>query len=130
MDRHQGVGSGLKNECVQSRDQVGKNSKVIKRGLVVSDMMPIDEWTQILSAVLPLSIPPMRSDCANLVQLRVSSARERSISLSIELPLKGLNTRLPVLGLWNFFYFDNKDSSKGERGRRQFHYLDNGNMAF
>ena len=92
--------------------------------------MPIDEWMQILSVVLLLSIPPMRSDCANPVQLGVSSARERSISLSIELSLKSLNTRLPVLGLWEFFHFHNKDSSKGERGRRQFHYLDNGNMAF
>ena len=51
----------------------------------------------------------------------VSSAWEWSISLPIELPLKGLNSGLPVLRIFNFH---NKDSSKGEGARRQLHYLD------
>ena len=75
--------------------------------------MPVNEWTQILPIVLPFTVLPMRSDRANPVQFCVSSACERSISLSIELPLKGLNSGLPVLGV---FDFHNKDGSKGGEG--------------
>ena len=91
--------------------------------------MPVNDWMQILPIILPLSVPPMRSDCANPVHFRVSSACERSIRLSIELPFKGWNSGLPVLSV---FYFHNKDSSKGEGGRNQLHYLDDqvGNVAF
>ena len=99
----------------------------------MSSVMPVDEGTQILVVVLTLSVPPMRSDCANPVHLCVSSARKPNTSLSIELPLKGLSSgrRLPVKGV---FHFHDKDSSKGEaRGRdRQLHHLDDqvGNVAF
>ena len=40
-----------------------------------------------------------------------------------ELPLKGLNSGLPVLRIFNF-HRDNKDSPKGEGARRQLHSLD------
>ena len=90
----------------------------------------------------PFSIPPMRSDGANPVHFRVSSARERSVSFSIELPFKGFNSNsesgLPVLGV---SYFRNEDSSEGEArhgagtgtaGTRQLVYLDDQvrNVAF
>src|SRR6267154_3446701 len=85
-------------------------------------MMPVNEWTQILPVVLSFSVPPMRSDCANPVQFCVSSACKRSISLSIELLLKGFDSgRLPALVV---FYFHDKGSSRGEGGHRQLRNLD------
>ena len=58
--------------------------------------MSVNECNQIV-LIIPFSVPPIRSNCADPVQFCVSSAWERSISLLIELPLKGLNSGLPVL---------------------------------
>lgn len=65
----------------------------------------------------------MRTHRANPVHFCVGGARERSISLPIELPLKGLSSGLPLLVV---FYRYNKDSMKGEGGQSQLHYLDVG----
>jgi hypothetical protein len=58
----------------------------------MSGMMPVNEWMRIFLIVLPFSVPPMRTDYANPVQFCVSNACERTVSLSIELPLKGFNS--------------------------------------
>jgi hypothetical protein len=106
-------------------DQVSKNLKIIERGLVVSGIMPINERDRSLSINHPFSVPPMRSDCADPVHFCVSSAYERTITLSLDQVLKALHSELgmPVLGVP---YFDDKDGSKHKGGRRQvqLHYLD------
>ena len=79
----------------KAETRTDKNAGVIKRGLVVGGMMPINKWAQISSIDLPFAIPPMPSDCANQVHFCV---RKRGIDLSMELPFKGLNSGLaPVL---------------------------------
>ncbi len=83
--------------------------------------MPVNECPQTLPIFLPFSEPPMRSDYGNPVQFCVSSACERSITSSVELLKLVYRFGLPAPGV---SYFHNKDSSKGEGGHRQLHYLD------
>ena len=94
----------------------------------MSGMMPVNEWTQILP-IVPFAILPMRPNCSNPIQFCVSSVCKCRSSLLIELLLKGWNSGLPVLRV---FDFHNKDSSKGKGGHRQPPDLDDEvrNVAF
>jgi len=87
----------------------------------MSGVMPIEKGPHILSVVLHLTIPPMRSNCADPVGLRVRGASESSVSLLTELGLKSWNSILLMLGA---FDFDDKDRAKGEWGCRHLHDLD------
>lgn len=111
----------------QSSNEVTKHFQVIKRGLVVSGMMPVNEWPRILLVVL-LAVPPMWPNGSNPVHLCVGSTCECSVSLPNELLFQESNSGLPVLGVSDF---DNKNGSKGEGGCRQLYDLDDevGNVA-
>jgi hypothetical protein len=85
--------------------------KVIERGLVVSGMMPIDEWLQILPVIILLAVPPVWPNGSNPVHFCVRSACEGSVSLPAKLSFQGSNSGLPMLGV---FGFHNKNSSQGE----------------
>lgn len=87
----------------------------------MSGVMPINEWPHILSVVLLIAVPPMWSNGSYPVDLRVRGAGESSVCLSIELALKSGNSRLPVLGV---FDFNDKDRPKGEWSRSHLHDLD------
>lgn len=110
-------------------DKMSQGLEVVKRGLVMSGVMPINEWPHILSVVLLLAVPPMWSNGAYPVDLRVCGAGERSVSLSIELMLKSRNSGFPMLGV---FDFNNEDRPKGEWSRSHLHNLDDevGNVTF
>jgi hypothetical protein len=88
-----------KTTHLRSSDKTGQDLKVIKRGLIVSNVMPVNEWLRISAIVLLLTIPPVRSDGPNPVHLCVSSAGEGGVSLPIELPFKSCNPGLPALGV-------------------------------
>jgi hypothetical protein len=96
--------------------------EIIKRGLVMSRMMPINEGPNISPVVLLLAVPPMWSNYSDPVDLRVRGAGESSDSLSIELTLMSRNSKLPMLGI---FYFDDKDRPEDAWSRRHLHDLDN-----
>ena len=81
--------------------------------------MPVNEWNQILF-IITFSVPPIRSKCADPLQFCVSSALEGSISLTIELPLRGLNSGLPALRI----FYSTRTVRKVKGVQRQFHYLD------
>ena len=91
--------------------------------------MPINEGSHILSAILLLTVPPMRANSSNPVDLRVRGAGESSVSLPVELALKSRNSIFPVLGV---FDFDDKNTSKGNWSCRHLHDLDDevGNVTF
>ena len=86
----------------------------------MSDVVPLNEGPHILSVVLLPTVPPMRSNCSDPVDLRDRSAGESSIRLSIELALKNRNSSLPMLGV---FYFKDEDTSKGDWSCRHLHNL-------
>ena len=94
----------------------------------MSGVMPVDEWLWILPVVILLAIPPMWPNDSNPVHLCVCSASKGSVSLPTELSFQGSNSRLPVLGI---FDFHNKNSSESDGGCRQLHDLDDevGNMV-
>ena len=96
--------------------------------MVVSGVMPVDEWLRIVPIVILLAVPPMWPNASNPVHLCVRSASKGSVSLPTELSFQGSNSGLPVLGISDFH---NKNSSESDGGCRQLHDLDDqvGNMA-
>ena len=118
----------LRNDRLQSSDETSKHLKVIKRGMVVNGVMPVDEWLRILPVVILLAVPPMWPNGSNPVHLCVRSASKGSVSLPTELSFQGSDSGSPVLGI---FDFHNKNSSESDGGCRQLHDLDDevGNMA-
>lgn len=87
----------------------------------MNGVMPIDEWPNILSVVLFLTIHPMWSNRTDSVDLRVCGAGKSSISLSIKLALKSWYPRPPMLVV---FDFNDEDRPKGERICGHLHDLD------
>src|SRR6266478_1931275 len=86
----------------------------------MSGVMPIHKYPHILS-VYPLAILPMWSNGSYPVDLRVRSASESSICLSLELAFKSWNSILPMLGVSDF---NDKDGPKDEWSCSHLHDLD------
>ena len=92
---------------LQGGDKTGKDLEIIKRGLVVSCMVPVNEWRLI--SILLLAISPMRSYGPYPVDLRMRSSSEGSVTLSIDLSLERSNPIRPVPGVLDL---NDKDSAK------------------
>src|SRR5579863_6282874 len=75
-----------------------------QKRLVVSGVMPINErryiFLSVVVVVLLLTVPSIWSDGPNPVDLQVRGASESGVRLSIELPLRGRNSRLSMLGVF------------------------------
>ena len=84
--------------------------EIIKRGQVMSGVVPSNERPHVLCVVQLLAVPPMGSNGSNPVDLRVRGAGERSICYRLSRRSKAeISISHPMLGV---FYFNNKNSPK------------------
>ena len=94
-EREKTVLSHGRNEC-------NKSLQIGVRGLIVGDVVPVDQRSRVLPVIFFDTITPMRTYNSNPIHLRNCGSTEGCVRLSINLPLQRRNASFSVLAILDF----------------------------